>query len=77
MARAKPTQEDIEEREQRAEEMRTFVKENLFTEVKLAEVLGISRRTVQMMKSGKVSPQDSTLRKWNTLVQKYKRNKVA
>lgn len=74
MPRPKLTEEGVVEREKRAEEMKTFLKNNLMTEAKLAEILGISRRTVQMVKSGRVSPQPATLRAWNNLVSKYKRN---
>jgi hypothetical protein len=75
MPRPKPTKEDFKEREQLAIEVRLFAKENLFTEIKLAEVLGISRRTLQMIKAGNVSPHPSTLRKWKALSEKY--NKAA
>ena len=75
MPRPKPTDEDLQEREQLATAVAKFMKDNKFTEVKLAEILGVSRRTVQMMKAGKVTPHPGTLRKWETLVAKYKRAK--
>lgn len=77
MPRQKPTDDDLDEREQRAKEWKEFKKTNLFTEVRLAEILGISRRTVQMVLAARVTPQPGTIRKWNTLTAKYKRNKVA
>lgn len=72
MPRQKPTGEEIQERELLAEEFRKFSKDNLFTEIKLAEILQVSRRTVQMIRGAKVTPHPGTLRKWKTLVQKYK-----
>lgn len=71
MGRPRPTDEDIAKRQVRAEEMKKFMNENLFTEVKLAESLGISRRSVQMIKAGKVTPTPPTLRKWEALLKRY------
>lgn len=77
MARPMPTARDIEERKTRAAKIKEFMSDNLFTEVRLAETLGVSRRTVQMMKAGKVTPTRSTLRKWEALLNKYKQNQTA
>lgn len=71
MSRPKPTEEDFEDRKSRAEEMKHFMHENMFTEVKLAEVLGVSRRTIQMIKAGRVTPTPLTLRRWEALVKQY------
>lgn len=71
MARKKPTEDDLKEREERALDFRKFMKSYLFTEIKLAEVLDISRRTVQMIKAARVTPQPSTLKKWIALKKKY------
>ena len=49
MPRPKPTEEDLLERRTRREEWLKFRKDNLFTQVKLAEILEISRRTVQFI----------------------------
>ena len=56
MPRPKPTKEDLKERKSRAVEMRLFMKNNKLTEVRLQELTGISRRTIQMMRAGKVTP---------------------
>jgi DNA-binding XRE family transcriptional regulator len=71
MSRPKPTEEDFEERKTRAEQMKHFMHENVFTEVKLAEVLGVSRRTIQMIKAGNVTPAPQTLRRWEALLKQY------
>lgn len=73
MPRPKPTEEDLKEREGRAVEIREFLKTYKFTEVRLAEVLGVSRRTVQMMKAGRVSPHPVTVKTWEILKAKHKR----
>ena len=51
MSRSKPTEEDLKDRDSRREEWRKFRKDHLFTQVKLAEVLGLSRRTVQLIEA--------------------------
>lgn len=71
MPRPAPTDGDIELRKRRAQEMKHFMKEHLFTEIKLADVLGVSRRTVQMIKAGKVTPTPSTLHKWEALLKSH------
>ncbi len=73
MARLKPTDDDLKEREERSTQIRLFLKNFKFTEVKLAEILGISRRSVQMMKAGRVSPHPNTIKAWESLRAKYQR----
>ncbi len=71
MARPKPTKEDLKEREKLAQTVKDFMKNNLFTEKKLADVVGVSRRSIQMIKAGAVSPQPGTLHKLETLFLRY------
>jgi transcriptional regulator with XRE-family HTH domain len=71
MPRLKPSEEDLQERESRKQEWRRFRKENLLTQIRLAEVLGISRRTVQLIEAGRVTPFPGTLRKFLALKAKY------
>jgi transcriptional regulator with XRE-family HTH domain len=75
MPRPKPSKEDLEERKSRAIELRAFMKNNKLTEVRFGELTGISRRTVQMMRAGKVTPTYTTLRLWEEFRDKYKRAK--
>ena len=75
MPRPKPSEEDLQEREVRKLEWQQFRKENLFTQVKLAEVLGISRRSVQLVEASRVSPFPGTLRKFLALKAKYEQEK--
>ena len=77
MPRPKPSEEDLKEREQRRHEWVEFRKKNLFTQVRLAEVLELSRRTVQQIEAGKVSPWPETLRKFQALKAKYDRERAA
>ena len=74
MPRPKPTKQDLEDRVTRAKEWREWMKANLFTEKKLADVTGISRRTIQMIKAGKVTPHFNTLRTFSALQSKYEAN---
>ena len=77
MPRPKPTEEDLLERRTRREEWLKFRKDNLFTQVKLAEILEISRRTVQFIEAAELTPLMSTLRKFRALKAKYDAEKVA
>jgi DNA-binding XRE family transcriptional regulator len=77
MPRPKPTEEDMKERDARREEWRKFRKDHLFTQVKLAEVLDLSRRTVQLIEAGKVSPFPDTLRKFQALKARHSNGEVA
>ena len=56
------------ERLQLARKWRTFRREALLTQVHLAELCRISRRTVQMVESGEITPRVSTQRRFLTLV---------
>jgi len=75
MPRRKPDAEDIKAQEGLAAEMIAFRRKNLFTQKKLAETLELSRRTIQMMESGTISPHPASLRAWRTLVNRYRENK--
>lgn len=77
MPRPKPTEEDLEERQARKQEWLKFRKEYLFTQVKLAEILGISRRSVQNIEGCIRTPLPSTLRKFLALKAKYNDGKAA
>jgi DNA-binding XRE family transcriptional regulator len=71
MPRPKPTDEDLEQRKFRADALRRFCKEHLFTEVKLAEVLGVSRRTLQEIKAGRSTPTLTNQKKIETLFERH------
>lgn len=77
MPRLKPSKEDLKERELRRHEWVEFRRKNLFTQVRLAQVLELSRRTVQQIEAGKVSPWPETLRKFQALKAKYDRERAA
>jgi DNA-binding XRE family transcriptional regulator len=67
-----------EESESRAREWSKFRRDNLFTQQKLAEILGVGRRTIQMIEAGKVLyPHPETIRKFLVLKAKYKNRKAA
>jgi hypothetical protein len=66
-----PSEEALKEREERAEVWKQFMADHLFTEKRLAETVGVSRRTVQMVKAALVSPHKDTLRLFDQLKAKY------
>jgi DNA-binding XRE family transcriptional regulator len=61
------------ERRERAEEWYRFRKENLFTQKRLADTLGISRRTVQQIEAGNVTPLYETQRRFAVLRESHRR----
>jgi DNA-binding XRE family transcriptional regulator len=71
MPRPKTTSRELELRKKYRREWIRFRKVNLFTQVRLAETLEISRRTVQMVENKKVNPRRETLRKFAALQAKY------
>jgi DNA-binding XRE family transcriptional regulator len=52
------------ERRLRAKVWRKFREDFLITQTRLADVLGISRRTVQQIEAGNVTPHGETLRRF-------------
>lgn len=74
MPRRKPDEDDMKARAKLAKEMKDFRRDNLFNQKKLAEVLDLSRRTIQMIETGTITPHPGTLRAWKTLVNKYRAN---
>jgi DNA-binding XRE family transcriptional regulator len=67
------TPEVIAEREKLAQKLKDFMRDNLFTEKKLGDVVGVSRRTIQMLKAASATPHQTTLDKLEKLFLKYKR----
>ena len=77
MPRPKPTEEDLKIREARSKEWCDFRRDFLFTQVKLADILGISRRCVQLIEKAKVTPLPQTLRNFAALKARHNEGKVA
>lgn len=77
MPKPKPTEEELELREKRRMEWRSFRLRFLFTQAKLAEILGVSRRTVQSVEAGRVTPATSTLRMFLALKARHEGGKAA
>jgi len=69
------TEEVLEERKKRAQELKDFMVNNKFTERRLGEIVGVSRRSIQMIKAARITPHLDTLRRLETLYLKYKSNK--
>lgn len=62
------------ERRVRAQEWKVFRANNMFTQRRLAQVIGCSRRTVQQVEGAYVVPHLQTLRNFEALKAKYLRN---
>ena len=72
MPRPKPTEEDLERRIERAKWLKNFCRENLFTEIRLAEISGVSRRAIQMLKKAQCTPHPDTIRQLLAVAAKYR-----
>lgn len=89
MPRKTITPEEVEAREKRAVEWSEFRISRGFTQAMLADTLraidtrttgkckGISRRTIQQIEGGVISPHQHTLDLFNELKSRHQRNKVA
>ncbi len=75
MPRRKPDDDDLKAREELAAEVKTFRKNNLFNQKKLAEILGLSRRTIQMIEAGLITPHPATLDAIRKLFHKHREAK--
>lgn len=76
MARPKTTEAGFQERKRLGEQVKAFMEENKFTELKMAETLGISRRSMQMLKAGRIKPHADTLRRWEAISSKYEKRGI-
>jgi DNA-binding XRE family transcriptional regulator len=61
-------------RKKRAKEWKQFRRDNLLTQVRLADTLEIARRTVQKIEAGVVTPLAETLRRFEALRERYANN---
>lgn len=77
MAKRELVEQDLQDRTKRAEEWRSFRKNNLITQKKLSDILGISRRTIQQIEAGIITPHNSTLRIFAAYAAKYKAENAA
>lgn len=71
MAKIEVNAIESKERARQARLWREFRKKYLFTQVRLADTLGISRRTVQQIEACDITPHPGTLRKFNFLKRKH------
>ena len=60
-----------EEMKTRAVEWRKFMEKNNLTQTLLAEITGISRRTIQCIVAGAIIPQSGTLQAFEKLQARY------
>lgn len=70
-----PFRDSEEVRRQRAEEWRRFRRDNLFSQRRFCEVLGIARRTLQQIEMARITPHPATLRKFMLYRIKIERNR--
>ncbi|HEX5426507.1 MAG TPA: helix-turn-helix transcriptional regulator [Candidatus Acidoferrales bacterium] len=67
------TEEQIKTAAERGVRVAIFMRDQKYTERKLAEELDVSRRTIQMIKSGRATPHRETLSKLEGLLAKHER----
>jgi DNA-binding XRE family transcriptional regulator len=65
---------DLRQRKKRANDWKLFRRNNFFTQKQLAEVIGVSRRTIQQVEGAHITPRDLTLRRFAVFKQKCKAN---
>jgi DNA-binding XRE family transcriptional regulator len=63
------------EMESIAQTWRQFRIDNALTQTFLAEICGISRRTIQNIETGTIIPQEGTIQKYEALKKKYEMGK--
>lgn len=61
-------------RRERATDWKLFRLNNLFTQKKLAEVIGVCRRTIQQVEGGQITPRPQTLRRFAVFKEKCRVN---
>ena len=72
MSQGKPSKEELKQkRRERAEIWRLFRADNMLTQERLAHNVGISRRTIQLIENGHITPQAETLRRFASFKRKY------
>jgi len=59
-------QKEQRKRNKRAKEWKKFREDFMFTQRRLADIVGVSRRTIQQIEAGKVTPHPTTLRLFAT-----------
>jgi DNA-binding XRE family transcriptional regulator len=75
MARTKRDDREFKtEMEDRAFEFSKFRQDNNLSQKLLSEIIGVCRRTIQLIEAGKIVPHADTVRKFNALKAKYEAN---
>lgn len=71
MGRPRLTEDQVKAANERGARLAALMRDQKYTEVKLAEELGVSRRTIQMIKSGRATPHEKTLVRLEGMLQKF------
>jgi DNA-binding XRE family transcriptional regulator len=66
-----PNKEEVKLRKVRAQEWKMFRRNNLFTQKRLAEMIGVSRRTIQQIENMHITPHPQTLRQFANYKRKF------
>lgn len=75
MPRRKPNAKDLEAREVLSQEVKDFRRDNIMNQKTLAEVLNLSRRTIQMIEGGAITPHPATIQVFRDLAEKHRKAK--
>jgi DNA-binding XRE family transcriptional regulator len=67
-------EEELRQRDKRANDWKLFRRNNLFTQRRLAEIIGVSRRTIQLVEGAYITPHPQTLRRFEVFRLKCKRH---
>ena len=66
--------ESAKVRKERANEWKRFRQDYLFTQRRLAGIVGISRRTIQQIEGAKITPHNDTLRLFAAFKKRHEEN---
>jgi len=62
---------------ERAEEWKMFRRNHMFTQRRLAQMIGVSRRTIQQVENGYITPHQQTVRLFEAFKRKHTREKFS
>jgi DNA-binding XRE family transcriptional regulator len=74
MPQDNPDSDELKLRAKRAREWKMFRRNNMLTQVRLADMIGVSRRTIQKVENRYLTPHQQTIRRFAAFKSKYDSN---
>jgi DNA-binding XRE family transcriptional regulator len=74
MPQANPDNDELKQRAERAREWKLFRRNNMLTQVRLAAMIGVSRRTIQQVENRHLTPHIETMTRFAAFKRKYDMN---